>query len=108
MSPDDLEARVTAALGEVVNARTGRDIVTAGMVKRVSADGDGKVAIAFTLGRDDPASLPREARLAAQAVPGVTGVRMEISGGDLAPPQRQTTPKPVAPPVARDRDASPR
>jgi ATP-binding protein involved in chromosome partitioning len=99
---DDLEARVTAALGKVVNARTGGDIVAAGMVKRVSADGDGKVAITFALGRDDPAALVREARLAAQGVPGVTGVRMEITGGGGAQQQRQTTPKPVPPPTARE------
>jgi ATP-binding protein involved in chromosome partitioning len=106
VSASDLEARVTAALGKVVNARSGSDIVAAGMVKRVSAGDDGKVAITFALGRDDPATLVREARLAAQAVPGVTGVRMEVAGGgggggDVQP-QRQTTPKPVPPPTARE------
>jgi ATP-binding protein involved in chromosome partitioning len=99
---DDLETRVTAALARVVNARTGKDIVAGGMVKRVAAGDDGKVAITFALGGDDPATLVREARLAAQAVPGVTGVKMEISGGGGAAPQRQTTPKPVPPPTARE------
>jgi ATP-binding protein involved in chromosome partitioning len=70
------------------------------MVKEVSAGADGKVQIAFELGRDDPASLVRETRLAAQAVDGVTAVRMQIVGG--AQPQAQTTPKTVAPPTARE------
>jgi len=100
VAKDDLKARVAAALEKVVNPRVGQDIVTAGMVKEIAAGADGKVQIAFDLGRDDPASLVREARLAAQAVPGVTAVKMQITGG--AQPQAQTTPKPVPPPTARE------
>jgi ATP-binding protein involved in chromosome partitioning len=70
------------------------------MVKDIAVETDGKVRIAFALGREDPASLVREARLAAQAVPGVTGVKMEVAGG--AQQQPQTTPKPVPPPTARE------
>jgi ATP-binding protein involved in chromosome partitioning len=98
----DLEGRVTEALGRIVNARTGSDIVSGGMVKRVAADDDGKVAITFALGGDDPATLVREARQAAQAVPGVTGVRMEVTGGGGARQQPHTTPKPVPAPTARE------
>jgi ATP-binding protein involved in chromosome partitioning len=96
----DLKSRVAAALEKVVNARVGQDVVTAGMVKEIAAGADGKVQITFELGRDDPASLVREARLAAQAVPGVTGVKMQITGG--AQQQAQTTPKSVPPPTARE------
>jgi ATP-binding protein involved in chromosome partitioning len=100
VAKDDLKAKVAAALERVVNPRVGQDVVTAGMVKEIVAGADGKVQIAFELGRDDPASLVREARLAAQAVPGVTGVRMQITGG--AQPQAQTTPKSVPAPTARE------
>ena len=100
MSRDNLQAQVTAALTKVVNPRVGGDVVSAGMVKDVTGGPDGKVTIVFALGRDDPASLVREVRLAAQAVPGVTGVRMEIAGG--AAQQPATTPKPVPPPTARE------
>ncbi len=100
MAKGDLKAKVAAALERVVNPRVGRDIVSAGMVKEIAAGADGKVQIAFELGRDDPATLVREARLAAQAVPGVTGVKMQVTGG--AQPQAQTTPKPVPPPAARE------
>ena len=100
MAKDDLKARVAAALERVVNPRVGQDVVTAGMVKDIVVDAGGKVQIAFELGREDPASLVREARLAAQAVQGVTGVKMQIIGG--AQQQAQTTPKAVPPPAARE------
>ncbi len=104
MAADDLKERVRAALAKVVNPRLGKDVVTAGMVGDVAVDGAGGVRIAFTLGRDDPAPLVREARLAAQAVPGVTGVKMEVSGGGgSVQAQAQPTPKPVPPPTARER-----
>ena len=106
MAADDLKERVRSALRKVVNPRLGQDVVTAGLVGDVAVEGAGKVRIAFALGRDDPASLVREARLAAQAVPGVTGVKMEVGGGGGGggvQAQAQTTPKPVPPPVGRER-----
>jgi ATP-binding protein involved in chromosome partitioning len=96
----DLQAQVTAALAKVVNPRVGDDVVSAGMVKEVSVGAAGNVTITFALGREDPASIVREARLAAQAVPGVTGVRMEIVSGVAQ--QQDTTPKPVPAPVGRE------
>jgi len=96
----DLKTKVMAALERVVNPRVGQDVVTAGMVKEIVAGADGKVRIVFELGRDDPASLVREARLAAQAVPGVTGVKMQVGGG--AQQQAETTPKSVPAPTARE------
>ena len=102
MKKDDLAAQVAAALEKVVNPRVGQDVVTAGMVKDISAGADGKVRIAFELAREDPASLVREARLAAQGVPGVKGVKMEIVGSGGAQQQAQTTPKAVPAPTARE------
>jgi ATP-binding protein involved in chromosome partitioning len=100
----DLGERVRAALAKVVNPRLGRDVVAAGMVGDVAVEEDGKVRVAFSLGREDPAGLVREARLAVQAVPGVTAVKMEIAGGGGgAQQQPHTTPKPVPAPTARER-----
>jgi len=99
--PDgDLKAKVEAALRKVVNPRLERDVVAAGMVEDIAVEAGGQVRIAFSLGREDPASLVREARLAAQAVPGVSGVKMQVAGG--AQQQPATTPKPVPPPTARE------
>ena len=100
MPADDIKAQVEAALRRVVNPRVGQDIVAAGMVKEIAVDAGGKVRVAFAIEREDAASLVREARLAAQAVPGVTGVKMDVAGG--AQQQPQTTPKPVPPPTARE------
>jgi len=97
---DDIREQVEAALRRVVNPRAGQDVVAAGMVKEIAVEAGGKVRIAFALGREDPASLVREARLAAQAVPGVSSVKMDVAGG--AQQQPQTTPKPVPPPTARE------
>jgi ATP-binding protein involved in chromosome partitioning len=97
---EDLRERVRAALGRVVNPRLGEDVVAAGMVGEVEVEGGGRVRIAFTLGREDPAALVREARLAAQAVPGVTAVKMDVAGAAERP--AQTTPKPVPAPTPRE------
>ena len=100
MAGGDLRARVEAALRAVMNPRLERDVVAAGMVEDIEVDAGGQVRIVFALGRDDPAALVREARRAAQAVPGVAGVKMQVAGG--AQPQAATTPKPVPPPRARE------
>ena len=100
MAVDDIKGQVEAALRRVMNPRTNQDVVAAGMVKEIAVEDGGKVRIAFALGREDPASLVREARLAAQAVPGVTSVKMDVAGG--AQQQPQVTPKPVPPPTARE------
>ena len=99
MTDGDLKAKVEAALRKVMNPRLERDVVAAGMVEDIAVGPDGQVKIAFVLGREDPASLVREARLAAQAVPGVAGVKMQVGGGAQQP--AQTTPKPVPPPTPR-------
>ena len=104
----DLEAQVRSALRAVMNPRLGEDVVASGMVEDVTVGGDGEVKIAFTLGREDPATLVREVRLAAQAVPGVRSVKMQVTGGGGAgggggaQQQPATTPKPVPAPTARE------
>jgi len=74
----DLIAQVTEALRAVVNPRRGTDIIAAEMVKDVAVDQGGGVSFTFLLSREDPGSLAREARKAAQAVPGITAVRVNI------------------------------
>ncbi len=107
MAAEDLRERVKAALAKVVNPRLGKDVVAAGMVGEIAVAEGGQVRIPFTLGRDDPATLVRAARLAAQAVPGVAGVKMELSGGGGGgggvEAQAHTTPKPAPAPIGRER-----
>ena len=78
MPQSDLIAQVTAALRAVMNPKRGTDIVTADMVKDVVADQGGGISFTFLLSREDPGSLAREARKAAQGVPGVSAVRVNI------------------------------
>ena len=77
---DALMARIAAALGRVVNPRLGTDVVSAGMVRDLRLEPDGRVRLTFLLGAQDPASLVREVRRAVQAVDGVSedGVRVDV------------------------------
>jgi ATP-binding protein involved in chromosome partitioning len=84
-----LASRVTAALARIHNPRLENDLLSAGMVRDVVADdATGKVAFTFLLGREDPATLVREARAVARAVEGVTEVKISVM--DPAGPQSAT------------------
>jgi ATP-binding protein involved in chromosome partitioning len=99
MSREELRQGVRAALASIVDPRSGRDIVAAGMVADVEVDDAGNVRVAFVLKPDDPPQLPREARRAVQAVSGVTSAKVDVraAAGD-AP---ATTPKAVPAPTPR-------
>jgi ATP-binding protein involved in chromosome partitioning len=103
-SSQDIVALVTTALRAVQNARRGTDIVTADMVRDVAVDQGGGVSFTFLLARDDPGTLVREARKAAQSVAGVTAVRVNVvdpsaaAGGRLAAGGRRAAPGSVPPP----------
>jgi ATP-binding protein involved in chromosome partitioning len=74
-----LAARVTAALARIHNPRLENDILSGGMVRDVVAeDATGKVSFTFLLGREDPATLVREARAAVRAVEGVSEVKISV------------------------------
>jgi ATP-binding protein involved in chromosome partitioning len=76
--PEDIAARVMDALRAVTNPRRGTDIVASEMVRDLTVDQGGGVAFTFLLTREDPGSLVREARKAAQGVPGVSAVRVNV------------------------------
>ncbi|HEV2670903.1 MAG TPA: iron-sulfur cluster assembly protein, partial [Gemmatimonadales bacterium] len=78
MSAASLKSRVEQALGAITNARQGRDIVAAGMVRDLTVDEQGGVSFTFVLTRDDPGALARQARKAVAAVPGVSGVKVNL------------------------------
>jgi ATP-binding protein involved in chromosome partitioning len=86
VSTEALTRGVRDALATVQNPRLGRDLVAAGMVKDLAVDDAGAVTFTFVLTREDPASLARDARKAAQAVAGVTAVKLNVvdSGGGTA------------------------
>ena len=78
MSNTGLVDAVTRALGRVVNPVTGQNVVTGGQVADVSVDGQRRARFVFSLRRGDPGALVRQARAAAEAVEGVTAVKVDV------------------------------
>ncbi len=81
----ELDVAVADALAAVRNPRIDKDVVSAGMVKDLAVGDDGRVSFTFSLSRDDPASLVREARRALSGLDGVTGVDIEVVEPTAAP-----------------------
>ena len=91
-----LNAEVAAALGRIQNPRLGNDLLSAGMIRDLTVSEDGRVAFTFLLGRQDPATLVREARKALQAIDGISDVKIKVV--DPAGPAPVTHGPPGAPP----------
>jgi ATP-binding protein involved in chromosome partitioning len=70
-------AQLRAALQQV-KAPGGADVVASGHVQELDVSDDGVVRFQFLLKPEDPGSLVREARSAAEAVPGVTKVKIDV------------------------------
>src|SRR6185437_11342996 len=104
---EPLQARIASALHQVVNARTGEDVMTSGMVRDLATTVDGKVRFTVLLDALDPASLVRDARMAVVHLDGVTDVRVDVKDlaqatqGAQAPHAAHGTPLTQQPPAAR-------
>ena len=97
MSQNGLVAAVTRALTGVVNPATGQDVVDGGQVTAVTVDAQGNARFAFALRRGDPGVLVRRARAAAEAVEGVTNVKVDVRLPQTPPEgQRQASREPPA------------
>ena len=95
MSEDKTESikqNVLRALSNVRDARSGKDIVRSGHVKDLEVDASGAVRFGFGLASGDPGSLARDARAAAEAVEGVTSVKVNVQL-----PRASASPPPDAP-----------
>jgi ATP-binding protein involved in chromosome partitioning len=73
-----LEGQVMAALSRLKNPRLDNDLISAGMVRDLAVDSTGRVAFTFLLGRDDPATLVREARKAIRELDGVSDIKINV------------------------------
>ena len=78
MSNGGLVDAVTRALGRVINPVTNRDVMAGGQVADVSVDERGHARFAFSLRRGDPGTLVRQARAAAEAVEGISAVKVDV------------------------------
>jgi ATP-binding protein involved in chromosome partitioning len=81
-----LAARVRAAL-QAVRTAGGVDVVASGHVQNIVADDAGVVKFQFLLKPEDPGTLVREARAAAEAVPGATKVKIDVRLPNAPTPQ---------------------
>lgn len=96
-----LRERIGAALSQVKDPKTGKDVVAAGLVTEIHVDEGGHVRLVFVLAPDDPASLPREVRRAVQGVDGVASAKVDIRAGAAPGAQPAPTPKTVPPPTPK-------
>jgi ATP-binding protein involved in chromosome partitioning len=97
----ELIRAVKAALSKITNTRTGKDVVASEQVREIQVAADGKVHFQFALGADDPGTLVREVRAAAEAVPGVKRVKIDVRLPNAPQPQqsRRKAPGSVPPPT---------
>jgi ATP-binding protein involved in chromosome partitioning len=77
--PKDLQAAVAGALSSVRNPRSNNDVMSTGMVTDLEVTEAGAVSFTFTLSREDPVTLVREARRSVRGVSGVTDVKIHVS-----------------------------
>ncbi|HEX9938982.1 MAG TPA: Mrp/NBP35 family ATP-binding protein [Longimicrobium sp.] len=84
---DQVLRRVAAALTQVTHPDTGEDVVSSGRVRELGVMEDGTVRFRFALQADDPGTLVRLARAAAERVEGVGKVKIDISLPSVGHPQ---------------------
>jgi ATP-binding protein involved in chromosome partitioning len=89
MTKEQLTHAVLSALSRVSATAGGSDVVTRGQVQGLSVDEDGSVRFSFFLAQDDPGSLVKELRAAAEGVEGVTSVKVNVQLPQSQAPQPQ-------------------
>ena len=100
---ETMQTRIAHALQGVVNPRTREDVIRSGMIRDVAVSVEGRVRFTILLDAQDPASLVREVRQAAERVDGVQDVRVDVrdpsqsSANSAVPPVSRA---PAAPPPA--------
>jgi ATP-binding protein involved in chromosome partitioning len=73
-----LLSQVRAALQNVRHPQSGQSVIDNQQVQKIDVDEDAKVHIQFLLNQEDPGTLVREVRAAAEAVEGVTRVKIDV------------------------------
>ncbi|HEY0024457.1 MAG TPA: Mrp/NBP35 family ATP-binding protein [Longimicrobium sp.] len=86
---DQVLRRVAAALTLVLHPTTGDDVVSSGRVRELDVLEDGTVRFKFALQADDPGTLVRQARAAAETVEGVAKVKIDIALPAAGAPQKK-------------------
>src|SRR4051812_46073674 len=97
MDRNELLARVRAALQKVQNARTRENVLDNEQVQRLDVDDDNKVHIQFLLQPEDPGTLVKEVRAAAEAVEGVSRVKIDVKLPNAPQPKKGVAAKGTVP-----------
>jgi ATP-binding protein involved in chromosome partitioning len=98
---ETLQTRIAHALQGVMNPRTSEDVIRSGMIRDVAVSVEGRVRFTILLDAQDPASLVREVRQAAERVDGVQDVRVDVRDPS------QSSANSAVPPVSRAPSAPP-
>jgi ATP-binding protein involved in chromosome partitioning len=98
---ESMQTRIAHALQSVVNPRTSEDVIHSGMIRDVAVSVEGRVRFTILLDAQDPASLVREVRQAAERVDGVQEVRVDVRDPS------QSSSNSSVPPVSRGAAAPP-
>ena len=85
MDREQLTSQVLSALKTVVNPVSGADVFTGGQVRNLTVDEQGDVKFSFTLRPEDPGTLVRAVRKAAEEVEGVGEVKVNVQLPQSAP-----------------------
>ncbi len=82
MDERDLLKSVAAALRSVTHPRTGRDLITSGIVRNLTVTGPGQVSFRLLKDPGEPGDLAEVARAAAESVEGVEAATVQtVEGG---------------------------
>ncbi len=101
---ENVEASVIGALSRIQNPRLENDLLSAGMIRDLAVNDEGRVSFTFLLGREDPATLVREARASIQAIEGVKEVKIQVV--DPSASARPTHGPPMHPPPGQTHGAA--
>lgn len=107
MSTENLKESLLEALESVQSSAPGQSVVARGQVQNLEVNDDGDARFAFFLAPDDPGTLVKEVRAAAEAADGIASVRVNVqlpqtgaapSGAGSGRPEPGSVPAPTPTP----------
>jgi ATP-binding protein involved in chromosome partitioning len=78
MNVDEIRRSLSTALSNVRHPATGLDVIASGQVQGLEVQESGEVRFGFVLQPGDPGTLVKDVRAAAEGVPGVTSVKVNV------------------------------
>ena len=107
MSTENLKESLLEALEAVQSSAPGQSVVARGQIQNLDVNDDGEARFAFFLAPDDPGTLVKDVRAAAEAADGIASVRVNVqlpqtgaapSGAGSGRPEPGSVPAPTPTP----------